>query len=75
VLPGLLSNYRGGNDGLPPIWTELNPYKPFRGYTDKRKKLYAEMMNKLGTIEPDKGWLTSAFNPRLKELEEAGLIK
>jgi hypothetical protein len=75
VLPGLLSNYRGGNDGLPPIWTELNPYKPFRGYTDKRKKLYTEMMAKLGTIEPDKGWLTSAFNPRLKELEEAGLIK
>ena len=75
VLPGLLSSSIGGNDGLPPIWTDLYAYKPFRGYTDKRKKLYTEMMAKLGTIEPDKGWLTSAFNPRLKELEEAGLIK
>jgi len=63
------------NNGLPLLWDGLFPYSPWKGYTGKRKKLYSEMMNKLGTIKPDKGWLTSAFNPRLKELEEAGLIK
>lgn len=73
VGSGLLLSLAGSN-GLPPLWTDLDPYTKFRTYKSERTKLIEGMLSSIAAQELKRAGQFVPKTPSEKELFEAGML-
>lgn len=73
VSSGLLLSLAGSN-GLPPLWTDLDPYTKFKTYKSERTKLIDGMLSSLAKQELNRSGQFVPRTPSEKELFEAGML-